>query len=276
MTNEANSCKRISPKTAFSSVYAAFLSAHSSQKGRESNPQVRNNAVHRPKVSLVPVLKPDRDRTFFQITTPVLCFELYKIMVQKRRRVSYIIPSPSESIPRLQLPPHGISRVGATGPLLTPFAGQSGSESDSKRSNHPRHRLGVASLTLDISTQLAGRAAPEGILYSGGRDGLVMSWDLGLPTKRRKVKAGHLMKIGQDRWGAMTGWEDDILDEYLDDGDERVNDGDVLGDVTDNLHRRRLRARSKAGEIPFELEWELDLSTFRAGTVCDLLLFFDL
>lgn len=192
-------------------------------------------------------------------------------MVQRRRRVSYIIPPPSESIPRLQLPPHGVSRLGATGPLLTPFAGQSGS--DSKGSTHPRHRLGVASLALDSSTQLVGRAAPEGILYSGGRDGLVMSWELGLPTKRRKVKS---KKPRQGRWEIMTGWGDDVLDEDLEDGDERVNDGDILGEVTDNLHRRRQRARSKAGEIPFELEWELDLSTFRPGTVCDLLLFFNL
>ena len=182
--------------------------------------------------------------------------------------MSYIIPPPSESIPRLQLPPHGTSRLGITGPLLTPFAGQSGS--DSKGSNHPRHRLGVASLALDSSTQLLGRAAPEGILYSGGRDGLVMSWELGLPTKRRKVRVGQSMKVGQSRWEAMTGWEDDVLDEDLEDGEERVIDGDVLGDVTENLHRRRQRARSKAGEIPFELEWELDLSIFRAGTVCDL------
>ena len=50
-------------------------------------------------------------------------------MVQKRGQVSYIIPSPSESIPRLQLPPHGISRLSATGPLLTTFAGQSGTHS---------------------------------------------------------------------------------------------------------------------------------------------------
>ena len=43
--------------------------------------------------------------------------------------------------------------------------------------NYPRHRLGVASLALDTSTKLVGRAACEGILYSDGRDGLVKSWD---------------------------------------------------------------------------------------------------
>jgi WD repeat-containing protein 48 len=188
-------------------------------------------------------------------------------MVQPRRRVSYIIPSPSESVPRLQLPPHGVSRLGATGPLLTPFAGQSGSSS--KGSNHPRHRLGVASLALDTSTQLVARAAPEGILYSGGRDGLVMSWELGIPTKRRKVKQGTLKKPGQSRWETMTGWGDDVLEDILEDGDERVNDGDVLGDVTDNVAKRRRRAQSKAGEIPYEQEWEIDISSFPPGTVGD-------
>ena len=106
---------------------------------------------------------------------------------------------------------------------------------------------------------LAGRAASEGILYSEGRDGLVMSWDLGLPTRRRKVKFGQLVKVGQGRWETMTGWgnDSDVLDEDLEDGDERFNDGDILGDVTDNLQRRQQQARSKAGEIPFEFEWEL-------------------
>ena len=189
-------------------------------------------------------------------------------MVQTRRRVSYIIPSHSESVPRLQLPPHGVSRLGLTGPLLTPFAGQSGS--NSKDVNHPRHRLGVASLALDTSTQLVGQAAPQGILYSGGRDGLVMSWELGIQMKKRKVKSGRSIQGGQGRWEIMTGWGDDTLEEDLEDGDERVNDGDVLGEVTDNVNRRRRRAQSKAGEIPHEQEWETDISTFRAGKVCHL------
>jgi len=193
-------------------------------------------------------------------------------MVQTRRRVSYIIPSPSESIPRLQLPPHGVSRLGVTGPLLTPFAGQSGSIS--KGIKHPRHRLGVASLVLDTSTQLVGRDTPGGILYSGGRDGLVMSWELGIPMKRRKVNAGQSIKVNKGRWETMTGWGDDVQDEDLEDGDERVGDGDVLGDVTGSINRRRRRARSKAGGIPYEYQWETDLSTFQAGSVCDLLLFF--
>ena len=46
------------------------------------------------------------------------------------------------------------------GPLLTHLvAEQFGSTS--KELKHPRHRLGAASLALDTSTQLVGRAAPE-------------------------------------------------------------------------------------------------------------------
>ncbi|KAK9722920.1 hypothetical protein K7432_002305 [Basidiobolus ranarum] len=46
----------------------------------------------------------------------------------------------------------------------------------------PAHLLGINSLALDTSTS-ATSGAPEGILYSAGRDGLVSSWDLHLPFK---------------------------------------------------------------------------------------------
>ena len=89
-------------------------------------------------------------------------------MVRRRRYLSL-------SIPPLQLPPHGISRLVATSSFDI-VSDQSGSHSKCLM-NHPRHRLGVASLALDTSTQLVGRAAFEGILYSDGKDGLVISWD---------------------------------------------------------------------------------------------------
>ena len=111
-------------------------------------------------------------------------------MSQPRRRVSYIIPPTSNRIPRLRLPPHGRQRLGAVGPLLVPFETQETTpvESTPPWSRHPRHRLGISSLALDTSTQLVGSNAPGGILYSGGRDGLIMAWDLGIPMKRRKAR----------------------------------------------------------------------------------------
>lgn len=131
----------------------------------------------------------------------------------------------------------------------------------SNKPKHPRHRLGVASLALDASTHLVGRNAPEGILYSGGRDGLVMSWDLGIAMKK-KAAVSSTAKRG--RWEAMTGWGDDAIEEEEEDGDDRVvSDGDILGEVTQDRRRRA----SAAGEIPFEHQWETDISSFKPGMV---------
>ena len=124
-----------------------------------------------------------------------------------KRRISYVIPPPTEPIPRLQLPSFGASRSGSAGPLLIP-AHVNSPDDYPKWSRHPRHRLGVNALALDYSTQLVGRSAPEGILYSGGRDGLVLSWDLQLPMKKRSQRENER----KHSWEVMTGWADDALD----------------------------------------------------------------
>ncbi|KAJ4467946.1 hypothetical protein C8J55DRAFT_438077 [Lentinula edodes] len=177
-----------------------------------------------------------------------------------KRRVSYVIPPPTEPVPRLELPSFGASRLGSAGPLLIPASGVIGSSLDEhpKWSRHPRHRLGVNALALDYSTQLAGRSAPEGILYSGGRDGLVLSWDLQLPMKNRAPKENE----GRHRWEAMTGWEDDATDseeEYY-----PTSSGDILGTVVGTVDRRK-RATRKGSVLPYEQQWEMDVESFQAG-----------
>ncbi|KAL4250924.1 WD repeat WDR48 family protein [Abortiporus biennis] len=188
-------------------------------------------------------------------------------MAPARKRVSYIVPSPSEPVPKLQLPAHGVPRNGQIGPLLIPSkAVQSADETTPKWAQHPRHRLGVACLALDTSTQLAGRGSPEGILYSGGRDGLVLSWDLGIRMKKRSQKYGvnpSTLHRSIGRWEILTGWADDIIEEDLDEEDLR-SDGDILGDVTTSRRRR------KAGidhSIPYEQQWETDLEYFEDGKI---------
>lgn len=62
---------------------------------------------------------------------------------------------------------------------------------------HPEHTLGVSALALDTSTVIDSSSSgsgrrPAGILYSGGRDGLVASWELGLPLQRRDPTAGYV------------------------------------------------------------------------------------
>ena len=169
------------------------------------------------------------------------------------RRVSYVIPAPTHPLPRLSLPSLDIPRNGQTGPLLiplqdptTPVQGHKSPPTSplpsatarSAARAHPQHRLGVASLALDTSTQLAGRPGPEGILYSGGRDGLVIAWELGISMKKRTTRYGK----GSDsrtRWDVLTGWGDDDQDE-----DDESED---------------------QSPIPYEHRWETDLNVFQAG-----------
>jgi WD repeat-containing protein 48 len=191
-------------------------------------------------------------------------------MVQSRRRVSYVIPPPAGSVPYLRLPPYGVSRLGSVGPLLRLSQGHVEEREDGSPTSarHPRHRLGVASLALDTSTHLTGRNAPEGILYSGGRDGLVMSWDLGIPMRRRKAKEYDGLRRPGGRWEIMTGWVDDAIDEEGEEGEERpTSDGDILGDVTASSSRRARRSWRSSNTVPFEYQWETDLDTFKPGTV---------
>jgi len=190
-------------------------------------------------------------------------------MVQKRRRVSYVIPSPAD-VPRLlQLPSRGISRLGSVGPLLIPAEGHTADEvqDTQNQDRNPCHRLGVSSLALDTSTQLAGRGAPEGILYSGGRDGMIMSWDLGVPMKKREAREDSKpgLRRAYGTWEIMTGWADEGMDEEGVDGDDlRQSDGDILGDVTSSSRKRQ---KAKPNTIPYEKQWETDVAAFKPGKV---------
>jgi WD repeat-containing protein 48 len=123
----------------------------------------------------------------------------------------------------------------------------------------------VVSLALDTSTQLAGRSAPEGILYSGARDGLVCAWDLKLQMRRREAaKSSTDSRRSGGRWEAMTGWGDDAIDEEAEDGEDRIrSDGDVIGDVNSPRKKRRWAD----GSIPYEFQWETDLDVYHPGKV---------
>ena len=182
-----------------------------------------------------------------------------------RRRVSYVIPPPqSGSTPRLQLPPPGVTRRGSIFPLLIPLEPIAIPHSPSTRAfSHPKHRLPVVSLALDSITHLAGRPSPEGILYTGGRDGMVISWDLHLPTRQRPTR---LPKPQRGRWEMLTGWGDDWYDggeEDTENGPSVGTDGDVLGDVTASTRKRR-KSSAASNEEGY---WELDPAGFIPGQV---------
>ncbi|EPQ30005.1 uncharacterized protein PFL1_02678 [Pseudozyma flocculosa PF-1] len=107
------------------------------------------------------------------------------------KRVSYVLPN--QQPPRyFGLPPLGADRGFSTGPLLVPS--QRSSHPPPPTSHpaalHPQHTLAVSSLAIDTTTCIHSSGseddelAPEGILYTGGRDGLVGSWELGLPMRK--------------------------------------------------------------------------------------------
>ncbi|KAK2467551.1 hypothetical protein APHAL10511_000406 [Amanita phalloides] len=191
-------------------------------------------------------------------------------MIHSRKRVSYFIPPPATPVPRLRLPQHPTTHLGRSAPLLI-RADESAEELGDAQFDihdgvrHPRHRLGVASLALDTCTVLEGRQAPEGILYSGGRDGLLMSWDLGLPMKKKAIVNGQATFV-RGRWEVITGWADEPEDEDTDGHERTTSDGDVIGDVPLSAAIRRRHMLKELNVVPYERQWETDLAWFKPGT----------
>jgi WD repeat-containing protein 48 len=187
-----------------------------------------------------------------------------------RRRISYVIPFPPPTNPvlRLSLPPLGFDRHGSINPILIPnFIQHPQIDLPVHQTNTPRHRLGVSSLALDTTTQLVSRPSPEGILYTGGRDGLVIAWDLNIHMTQR-VRKHDAIRRNSTRWELITGWGDEIVDDALDEDNDMRSDGDILGEVKGSSRRRGLsNARASPGSIPFEHQWEGDIHAFRPGRV---------
>ncbi|ORX37083.1 hypothetical protein BD324DRAFT_624711 [Kockovaella imperatae] len=204
------------------------------------------------------------------------------------RRVSYILPSPTEPAPLLQLPGIGERRRGVTQPFLVhkdvnsdgfnghalndnPFESP---EDHSRSSSHPRHCLGINALALDTSTTLSDSSAPAGILYSGGRDGLVASWELGVPHKRRRggryeTLPGRTTRTKWERVGdGAEMWDDDEDEDAQGENDSPEDLGadeeaiwssdDDLGDGWVGVDGEGRKRRGPRGEIPYEERWEVD------------------
>ncbi|KAJ9092626.1 hypothetical protein QFC19_008664 [Naganishia cerealis] len=139
-----------------------------------------------------------------------------------RKRVSYSLAPPRTPPPALGLPPP--ANDAALRPSLSyrtfpPQQQQQQPHGDA----HPTHCRGVTALALDTTTILRGHDAPRGILYTGGRDGLVASWEQGVPLVPAAAAAteGDVRQAGDSepvRWERIGMTDDD--DEDDEDGDE--------------------------------------------------------
>jgi WD repeat-containing protein 48 len=123
-------------------------------------------------------------------------------------------------------------------------------------------------MAIDLSTHIAGNSTPEGILYSAGRDGLVIAWELGAPTKPRRREPREPPATGRVRrrgdWKAMTGWDEDqdLSDEESISTDE-ASALDLNEGFLDGMYNSAPRATSSprtalSKSIPYEQRWQID------------------
>lgn len=217
-----------------------------------------------------------------------------------------MLPPPTGPVPTLSLPPVGISRKGKPGPFYlqssprsnaNPFQSFNGTRSAplDDVGAHPRHRLAVQALALDLSTAVCpsgatkdgDERAPEGILYTGGKDGLVCGWELGLPTKRRRRAYGR-PHAGAGRAGSdseSSGSDGEEGEGYRRESVDQL-DLEGLGPRTvSNGSRRRLtrnagskgrrdsstgtardtRATYQLDPLPVEQRWQVDDDRIKAS-----------
>jgi WD repeat-containing protein 48 len=236
-------------------------------------------------------------------------------MPSTSRRVSYVLSPPAAPVPFLELPPLDTPRNGHPQPLLRPRNKEdsgvpsnlalsrtvsptepSAASPNGASDNHPRHCLGVAAIALDTTTQLYGKAGPEGILYTGGRDGLVAAWEVGIKFKPRSKPrwsrdassvgygGSHHRRVNWERLEDGAGWdEDDIYatDQGTSDDGGSTTDGDdgddsahFIGGGDDETSRwgrqeRPYHRRRKGNEgICYEQSWEVDVDALEEAPVC--------
>lgn len=224
-------------------------------------------------------------------------------MATIHRRVSFIVPSPDHTPTELELPPLGGRKRGQTQPQIVPKQGipppsiNHTNANGQSYANHPRHSLGVTSLALDTSTLLADSASPGGILYTAGRDGLVASWELGVPHKRRRNGGRYELLPGRGtgrvKWekigdGAEM-WDEDEDEEMMnamngemgfenstangtDDAEEIWSSDEEIDGFAgiDGQRGDGRRVRPARGEVPYEDRWEVDYEAVASSRVSSL------
>ncbi|PWN39402.1 hypothetical protein IE81DRAFT_369128 [Ceraceosorus guamensis] len=180
------------------------------------------------------------------------------------RRLTYSLPPRDDTLPEFAIPSlqSSFQRRGRSQPLLeqlppsTPVPARSNfTFQESGRPSHPRHTLPVTSLALDVSTSVqdqemasTSQHTPRGILYTGGRDGLLAAWELGLPLRKRRRQRA-------------AAWDDELRD-----GAQRERDSDDIQCVAQHHVpgasglASDLEDEVDESETPVEQHWQVDPS----------------
>lgn len=151
-----------------------------------------------------------------------------KSIHHSNRRVSYSLPLSASSssnqsqLPILQIPSPGQARHPSRHfdprPLIIPVKSNHSShlnQSQSISDHLPRHSLGINAFAIDFSTQIQDKDGPQGILYTGSKDGLVAAWELSIPTKLRSSPLyPPILKSNSKSTNHFTSSEAQDLDSY--------------------------------------------------------------
>ncbi|KAM0793263.1 hypothetical protein ACM66B_000725 [Microbotryomycetes sp. NB124-2] len=221
------------------------------------------------------------------------------------RRVTYVLPPPAAPPPVLSLPPSELRSIGRTAPSFIVRRGvlpqwhldRFHREQDTA---HPRHRLNVQALALDLSTAVHHTEQqpqshtdeadpddvrdddpdrPQGLLYTAGRDGLLCSWELDLATRRRKRRYGTTGDNDLITSDLLNGDVSDDQDSEFASSINHLNlDGlprqprksfgsSTSGAVANSYSARPRKVSDPAYDpaIPLEERWEVDDEAMRSG-----------
>jgi WD repeat-containing protein 48 len=96
---------------------------------------------------------------------------------------------------------------------------------------------------------------------------MVIAWELGIKMKQRTGELADLVEGDgsqgarrRRKWEAITGWDDDSIDE--DDDEQPPLAGDILGEVSRTRKRANTALSSvhldNGSEVPYEDRWEPD------------------
>ncbi|KAJ9102340.1 hypothetical protein QFC21_002740 [Naganishia friedmannii] len=193
-----------------------------------------------------------------------------------RKRVSYSLATPCAPLPELGFPPPIHDQIGRFAPSYRTFpARQQPPNQESKQQGHPTHCLGVTALALDKTTILSGQQAPQGILYTGGRDGLVASWEQGVPMKR--TEGGQSGETTTTTTTTTTTSSEPVKWERIGVDDEEEEEDEEYGSASAFDAVSRGRAVGRAGSDPAAAAmqgreegaaaWQVDRNAVQQGFV---------